>query len=144
MGGVVPLLWVQCRDASRVVSSDGLGSGHGWPVGDSDRSEGEQVNYERFQQVAGDYEKGCFQEWTRNRSYQPVEELFEDWWSRSYTARDLKKTEKEYERYSTAKRSYVVDELTGDVAVFEPPKPTSSNVVDCPNCGVRLGLQALE
>ena len=102
------------------------------------------MNYARFLQVADRYQIRMFDEWTRNRVIKDIDEMFHDWYSREWVCRDLKATEEEYERYSTAKRSAVVNKLTGDVAIFEPPKPTSNNVVDCPNCGVRLGLQEVK
>ena len=109
------------------------------------------MNYERFQQVAGDFEKGAFQSYCRNRTG-TYEELFPAWYELSYTASELRKTEEEYERYSTAKRPFVVNRLTGDVewhqydlrpgAVVEPPKLNGGAVVDCPHCGLRVGIQA--
>lgn len=87
------------------------------------------MNHARFLQVADRYQIRMFDEWTRNREYKPVDELFQDWYGREWVCRDLKATEKEYADYTRA----IPD---------DPPQFHSRCVVDCPHCGMRVGLQA--
>ena len=100
------------------------------------------MNHKRFMQVAGGFEKEALQGYCRNRMG-PIEDLFTDWYSLPYTARTLKKTEEEYERYTSSKRSSVADNLNGEVGSLDDrPQYHSTSVVNCPHCGLRVGVQA--
>lgn len=96
------------------------------------------MNYSKFKQVAQPYQHKMFKEWCRNRAWRPDDEMFTDWYSQEWVCRELKKTEREYERLWNRAR---VAKPTGVPAGVERD---SGGVVNCPGCGLRLGLREVE